>query len=70
MILIVDPGIDWGWVVKLVNPQTGLPTRRYGPYATIQEAFNRGREELAARGLQETFVEDGVHGEKRDDDAV
>lgn len=70
MMLIVDPGIDWGWVVKLVNPQTGVATLRYGPYATIQEAFDRGREELAARGLQETFVEDGVHGEKRDDDPV
>lgn len=64
MILIVDPGIDWGWVVKLVNPQTGVATLRYGPYATIQEAFDRGREELAARGLQETFVEDAADKEE------
>lgn len=64
MILIVDPGIDWGWVVKLVNPHTGVATLRYGPYATIQEAFDRGREELAARGLQETFVEDAADKEE------
>ena len=64
MILIVDPGRDWGWVVKLVNPQTGVATLRYGPYATIQEAFDRGREELAARGLQETFVEDAADKEE------
>ena len=64
MILIVDPGRDWGWVVKLVDPQTGVPTLRYGPYATIQEAFDRGRDELAARGLQETFVDDDADKEK------
>jgi len=64
MILIVDPGRDWGWVVKLVDSQTGVPTLRYGPYATIQEAFDRGRDELAARGLQETFVDDDADKEK------
>lgn len=51
MILAVDPHSDWGWIVSLIdeNFDDPQPTLRFGPYATIQLALQKGEEERARR---------------------